>query len=269
MLVVDPKDRRLLLRLERGASVNTHRGLLLHDSIIGLVSGSTVMTNSGSSFVVYAPSFADVVLEMPRGAQIIYPKDIAAMLGELSLQPGLRILEAGFGSGALTMGMLSYGVKVVTVEKREDFASRGRKNVESFLPLELSANLTVVHGDVVEVELEGLFDRIALDLLDPWLVIPRLRSLLVDNGRVVIYVTNINQVQEAVRTLRSNAFIVDSVKEILERSWVVNGDVVRPEQKMVGHTGFIISAKTTQPRPTKRADDSGLPHDPSIDVTPL
>ncbi|MGC9155775.1 MAG: tRNA (adenine-N1)-methyltransferase [Ferrimicrobium sp.] len=264
VLVVDPKDRRLLLRLEAGASANTHRGLLTHDSIIGVTSGSTVLTRSGSTFVVYAPSFTDIVLEMPRGAQIIYPKDIAAMLGELSLQPGLRILEAGFGSGALTMGLLRYGAKVVTVEKREDFANRGRKNVESFLPPELSSNLTVVHGDVLEVALDGVFDRVVLDLLDPWTVIPRVRPLLSNDGRVVIYVTNINQVQEVVRAVRSNALIVDSVKEILERSWIVNGDVVRPEQKMVGHTGFIISAKTTQPSVAKPRDSEGPADDPRV-----
>jgi tRNA (adenine57-N1/adenine58-N1)-methyltransferase len=246
-LVVDPRGRRFLLLLEAGASVNTHRGLLEHDSIIGVLPGSTVPTRSGSGFVVYAPSFSDIILEMPRGAQIIYPKDIAAMLGELSLEPGMRVLEAGFGSGALTMGMLRCGVTVVAVEKREDFANRGRKNVESYLPANLSENLTVVNGDVTEVELEGRFDRIVLDLLDPWLVIGLVRHLLVADGRVVVYVTNINQVQEAVRVIRSNALLIDSVKEILERCWVVNGDVVRPEQKMIGHTGFIISARTTQP----------------------
>lgn len=246
-LVVDPRGRRLLLQLEAGASVNTHRGLLEHDSILGLPSGSTVPTRSGSRFVVYAPSFSDIILEMPRGAQIIYPKDIAAILWELSIEPGMRVLEAGFGSGALTMGMLRCGVFVVSVEKRDDFANRGRKNVDSFLPATLSQRLTVVNGDVTEVELEGRFDRIVLDLLDPWLVVGFVRHLLEADGRVVVYVTNINQVQETVRAMRSNALIVDSVKEVLERDWVVNGDVVRPEQKMIGHTGFIISARSTRP----------------------
>ena len=245
-LVVDPRGRRLLLSLQAGALVNTHRGLLEHDAVIGAASGATVVTRSGSSLTVYAPSFEDIVLEMPRGAQIIYPKDIAAMLGELSLLPGMRVLEAGFGSGALTMGLLRHGASVVAVEKREDFASRGRKNVESFLPPEVSSNLEVVLGDVMETEISGPFHRIVLDLLDPWRVLARVRPLLTSDGRVVVYVTNINQVQETVRAMRLHSLSVDSVKEILERSWIVNGDIVRPEQKMIGHTGFIISARASR-----------------------
>jgi tRNA (adenine57-N1/adenine58-N1)-methyltransferase len=249
VLVVDPRGRRLLLRLKAGASVNTHRGLLEHDSVIGIESGATVATRSGSSLAVWAPSFEDIVLEMPRGAQIIYPKDIAAMLGALSLEPGLRVLEAGFGSGAMTMGLLRQGASVVTVEKREDFAHRGQKNVESYLPASLHGQLEIVVGNVMEVELSGCFDRIVLDLLDPWLVVAHLRPLLASDGRVVVYVTNINQVQETVRAMRANHLSIDAVKEILERNWVVNGDVVRPEQKMIGHTGFIISARASAPRP--------------------
>ncbi len=242
VLVRDPRGRELLVRLEPGETINTHRGRVEHDRIIGRESGSTVESLSGSELLVIEPSFSDLIFNMPRGAQIIYPKDLAAILGQLSLYPGVHVLEAGIGSGALTLALLRAGCTVTSVEKRDDFANQALKNLNSFAR-PLLDGFTLIRGDIAEIELDGSFDRVVLDLLNPWDIVPIVEPRLRRNGHLVVYVTNIVQVQQTVTALRGRGMLLSGVKEVLERDWVVAGEVIRPEQKMVGHTGFIVTAR--------------------------
>ena len=129
ILLVDAKQRRYLLTLRSGSSFHTHVGLVAHDDLIGAYEGSTVYGSTGRRFLVVRPTLSDMVLKMPRGAQVIYPKDLAAILMEADIAPGMRVLEAGVGSGALSMALLRAGASVVGYELREDFANRAQNNV--------------------------------------------------------------------------------------------------------------------------------------------
>ncbi|MHB8190050.1 MAG: tRNA (adenine-N1)-methyltransferase [Ferrimicrobium sp.] len=254
VLVVDHRDREVLVQLVVGEVTNTHRGRVVHDEIIGRASGSVVATATGKRFLVVAPSFSDIVVHMPRGAQVIYPKDLGVIIQELSLLPGMRVLESGVGSGALSMALLRAGVELTGVELREDFARRAEKNLEAFLPPAVRGRMDLRIGDVGEFRSVEPFDRIALDLLDPWNIIPNLWDQLAHDGRIVVYVTNVNQMVETVTALRSAGFVGDTTKEVMERQWVVRGDVVRPEQRMVGHTGYVISAIRGERRTPNEVD---------------
>jgi len=170
ILLVDVKQRRYLLTLRSGASFHTHVGLVAHDDLIGAYEGSTVYGSTGRRFLVVRPTLSDMVLKMPRGAQVIYPKDLAAILMEADIAPGMRVLEAGVGSGALSMALLRAGASVVGYELREDFANRAHNNVVGMVGE--GADYRVELRDVYEgIEERGL-DRIVLDLPEPWRVIP-------------------------------------------------------------------------------------------------
>jgi tRNA (adenine57-N1/adenine58-N1)-methyltransferase len=252
VLLRDHKGRELLVQAGAEGTCHTHRGEVSLQALVGLGSGSLVETASGGRLEAHAPSQRELILHMPRGAQIIYPKDLAAILGELSLLPGMRVLEAGIGSGALTIALLRAGAIVTSYEVREDFARRAAKNIAAFVPAELVGHHELVVADVGEVAAESKFDRLALDMLAPWQVLPTLGDRLAHGGRAVIYVTNIVQVQSTVEVLPRTGLALERVVEILEREWVVDGEVVRPRQHMVGHTGFLVVARQ---RHRARRDD--------------
>lgn len=243
VLLRDHKGRELLVQAGREGVCNTHRGEVRLDALVGLGSGSIVETASGGRLEAHVPSQREVILHMPRGAQIIYPKDLAAILAELSLTPGDSVLEAGIGSGALTIALLRAGALVTSYEVREDFARRAAKNIAAFVPPELAQGHRLVVADVAEIEADLQFHRLALDMLAPWEVLPVLGARLTHGGRAVIYVTNIVQVQSTVDVLPRAGLSLERVIEILEREWVVEGEVVRPRQQMVGHTGFLVVAR--------------------------
>jgi tRNA (adenine57-N1/adenine58-N1)-methyltransferase len=243
VLLRDHKGRELLVQAGGEGICNTHRGEVRLAALVGLGSGSVVETASGGRLEAHVPSQREFILHMPRGAQIIYPKDLAAILAELSLTPGDSVLEAGIGSGALTIALLRAGALVTSYEVREDFARRAAKNIEAFVPPELARGHRLVVADVAEAEADLQFDRLALDMLAPWEVLPALGTRLTHGGRAVIYVTNIVQVQSTVGVLPQSGLLLERVIEILEREWVVEGEVVRPRQQMVGHTGFLVVAR--------------------------
>jgi tRNA (adenine57-N1/adenine58-N1)-methyltransferase catalytic subunit len=248
VLLVDPRGRRYLLRLASGGSFHTHSGILRHDDVIGRFEGATVGASTGRRFLVLRPTLAEVVLKMPRGAQVIYPKDLGAILMAADIGPGVRVLEAGVGSGALSMAMLRAGAEVIGYELRPDFAERARANVADFMGDD--ARYRVEERDVYEgIEADDL-DRVVLDLPEPWRVLAHARRALRPGGILVAYLPSITQVAALRAALEPHGFAMAETAEVLRRTWHVEARSVRPDHRMVAHTGFLTSAR-------RLADDPG------------
>lgn len=245
VLLVDAKQRRYLITLRAGASFHTHMGIVDHDHLIGVPEGSTVLGSTGRRFVVVRPTLSDAVLKMPRGAQVIYPKDLGAILIEADIAPGVRVLEAGVGSGALSMALLRAGAEVVGYELRDDFAERARSNVTSMLGP--TARYRVEIRDVYEgIEDSGL-DRILLDVPEPWRVLPHAIKALRPGGILCAYLPSINQTSQLRTAMEPSGFGMASTLEVLHRTWHVEDRSVRPDHRMVGHTGFLTTARLLVP----------------------
>jgi tRNA (adenine57-N1/adenine58-N1)-methyltransferase len=242
---IDRKGRRYLVTLRAGIQFHTHDGYIEHDTVIGSSEGARVFSSTGMPFVVVRPSLTDFVLKMPRGAQVVYPKDIAAIVMNADVFPGAVVLEAGTGSGALTLGLLrAVGDRgrVITYEVRQDFAERARANIESFLG-KIPDALDMRHGDVTEAEQPDGVDRIVLDLPEPWRVVPRALELLKPGGVFCSYVPTVPQISQTTDALRAAGFIDVVTTETLVRPWHVEGQSVRPDHRMVAHTGFITTGR--------------------------
>jgi tRNA (adenine57-N1/adenine58-N1)-methyltransferase len=255
VLLVDAKERRYLITLRAGASFHTHVGIIDHDDVIGIPEGSTVLGSTGRRFLVVRPTLSDAVLKMPRGAQVIYPKDLGAILIEADIAPGMRVLEAGVGSGALSMTLLRAGAEVVGYELREDFAQRARSNVEAMVGKR--ARYRVEIRDVyLGIEEEGL-DRILLDLPEPWQVLPHAVKALRPGGILCAYLPSINQTSQLRNAMEQSDFGMASTLEILHRTWHVEARSVRPDHRMVGHTGFLTTARLLLPFDDRSGRDPG------------
>lgn len=244
-LFLDGRDRRYLVTLAEGATFHTHAGFLGHDEVIGQEEGVSLTSSMGAGFTVVRPTLTDFVFKMPRGAQVVYPKDIGQIVVGADIAPGVTVLEAGTGSGALTMGLLrAVGAegRVISVEMREDHARRARENIETLLG-SIPDQLDLRVGDVTSLELDRKVDRIVLDLPEPWHVAQRADQLMRRGGIFCSYVPSTTQVQEIVRTLRATGFIDVTTSETLVRTWHVEGRSVRPDHRMVAHTGFITTAR--------------------------
>ena len=244
VLLVDAKRRRHLITLAAAGEFHTHAGVLPHDTIIGQPEGVTVRTTLGSRLVAVRPTLSDYVLEMPRGAQVIYPKDLGPILMLADVFPGARVLESGVGSGALTLALLravgSTG-HVTGYEIRDDFARRAQANVEGFLGPDQP--LTVEVRDVYEgIELDDL-DRVMLDLPEPWRVVKHAEAALHPGGILLAYLPTIGQVARLREELAGSAFGMVESLEVLQRTWHVDGQSVRPDHRMVAHTGFLTHAR--------------------------
>jgi tRNA (adenine57-N1/adenine58-N1)-methyltransferase catalytic subunit len=247
VLLQDAKGRRYLLTLERGGSFHSHRGQLAHDQLIGADEGSVARTDLGQKLLVLRPTLADWVVKMPRGAQVIYPRTIALMVMAADVQPGMTALEAGAGSGALSIALLQAlapGGRLLSFELRPDFAAQARRNVEAWFGKPPAA-WELREGDVVEqIAATGPVDRVLLDLLEPWLVVGGAAEALQQGGMLVAFVATIPQVMRTVETLEaSGRFGLVETSEAIIRPWHVDGLAVRPEHRMVGHTGFLVSAR--------------------------
>jgi len=245
VLLVDAKERRYLITLRTGASFHTHVGIVAHDDLIGTREGSTVLGSTGRRFLVVRPTLSDAVLKMPRGAQVIYPKDLGAILVEADIHPGVQVLEAGVGSGALSMALLRAGADVVGYELREDFADRARSNVTDMVGEQASyrVELRDVYDGIGEVGL----DRILLDLPEPWRVLPHARRALRPGGILCAYLPSINQTAQLRNALDEHGFGLASTLEVLHRTWHIEDRSVRPDHRMVGHTGFLTTARMLLP----------------------
>lgn len=244
-LFLDGRDRRYLVTLSAGATFHTHAGFLGHDEIIGEHEGMRLVSSLGARFTVVRPTLTDFVVKMPRGAQVVYPKDIGQIIVGADIAPGVTVLEAGTGSGALTLGLLravGNDGKVISFELREDHARRAKENIETLLG-RIPENLDLRVGDVTDMTLDEPVDRIVLDLPEPWHVVHRAPQLLRRGGIFCSYVPSTTQVQEVTRTLRLEGFIDVATSETLVRTWHVEGRAVRPDHRMVGHTGFITIAR--------------------------
>ena len=248
VLLVDRKDRRYLVTLHPGRSFQSHAGVIEHDSVIGRSEGEEVEAHqrdgrvtSSARYLVLRPTLADVVVGMPRGAQVIYPKDLGAIIIAADIFPGARVLEAGVGSGALSMAMLRAGAVITGYELRPDFAERARANVEAFLGPEQP--YSVLERDVyLGIETDGL-DRVVLDLAEPWQVVTHAEKALAPGGIFLAYLPTINQTAELRGALERSAFAMAETFEILRRTWHIEGRSVRPDHRMVAHTGFITHAR--------------------------
>jgi tRNA (adenine57-N1/adenine58-N1)-methyltransferase len=248
VLLVDRKRRRHLIRLVEGGEFHTHAGVLDHARIIGQDEGVTVRTNRNAALVALRPTLSEYVLEMPRGAQVIYPKDLGPILMLADVFPGARVLESGVGSGALTMTLLrAVGTtgSVTGYELREEFADRARRNVEGFLGTDVP--LRIETRDVYAgIDLTDL-DRIVLDLPEPWQVVKHAESALRPGGILLSYLPTILQVSTLRETLAGSTFGMAETIEILQRGWNVDGTSVRPDHRMVAHTGFLTVARKLTP----------------------
>ena len=247
VLLVDRKGRRYLVSLTEGGEFHTHAGSVAHDDLIGRPEGVAVRSSAGSRFRAVRPTLADFVLKMPRGAQVIYPKDLGPILMLADVFPGALVLEAGVGSGALSLALLRSGARVVGYETNAQFASRARANVAAFLGTEAVERYRVEGRDVYEGIAETDLDRVVLDLPEPWRVVKHAEAALRPGGIIVAYVPSIVQVSQLRDALASSEFAMAETVEVLVRSWHVEGQAVRPDHRMVAHTGFLTSARLMSP----------------------
>ncbi|OXM74790.1 MULTISPECIES: tRNA (adenine-N1)-methyltransferase [Amycolatopsis] len=256
--LTDPKGRNYTLVLAEGEEYHTHRGALRHDDLIGKPEGSVITSVGGTAYLALRPRLADYVLSMPRGAQVIYPKDAAQIVMWGDIFPGARVLEAGAGSGALTCSLLrAVGPEgsVLSYEVREDHAEHAVKNVERFFR-ERPANWTLKVDDLASHE--GEVDRVILDMLAPWEVLDTVHRSLVPGGVLVVYVATVTQLSRVTEALREmQGWTEPESWESLVRPWHVVGLAVRPEHRMVGHTAFLLTTRrladgVTPPRPQRR-----------------
>ena len=248
VLLVDAKARRHLVTLSVGGELHLHTGVLRHDDLIGQDEGVTVRTTLGARMVAIRPTLSEYVLEMPRGAQVIYPKDLGPILMLADIGPGARILESGVGSGALTMALLrAIGPtgSLVGYELREDFASRAQRNVEAFLGTDLPLRVEV--RDVYDGIDEEALDRVVLDLPEPWRVVKHAQEALRPGGILLAYLPTIGQVARLREELEASPFGMAQSLEVLHRGWHVEGQSVRPDHRMVAHTGFLTVARLLVP----------------------
>ncbi len=243
VVMIDSRQRRYLVTLADGKEFHTHAGVVRHDDMIGRPEGSEFRTASNARFVALRPTLADHVLKMPRGAQVIYPKDLGPILMLADIHPGARVFESGLGSGALSTTLLRAGAVITGYELREDFEARARENVEEFLGPEALTRYDTHLRNAYEGIEHGSFDRAVLDIPEPWQVVPHLLGTLRRGGILVAYNPSIVQVQQLRRVLDDGPWAMVETIEVLQRSWHVEGHAVRPDHRMVAHTGFLTHAR--------------------------
>ena len=248
--LTDAKGKMHTITLQINNEWHTHNGWLVHNDVIGLPQGSVVETTGGLKFLAFKPLLADYVLAMPRGATIVYPKDAALIVGIADVAPGLKVLEAGVGSGALTISLLravgSNGI-VHSFEKRDEFADIARKNVSNYFN-GLPENWLLQVGAVQEHEHLIKYDRVILDMLAPWECTEMAGAVLEPGGVFMAYVATTTQLSLTAETIKSSALFTEpESSESLIRGWHHEGLAVRPQHRMIGHTGFLIMARRLAP----------------------
>ena len=247
--LTDPKGRLHTITLTPGREFHTHRGLFAHDELIGAPEGSVVRNTAGVEYLALRPLLADYVLSMPRGAAVVYPKDAGQIVAMADVFPGARVVEAGVGSGALTMSLLRAvgdAGSVHSFERRADFADIARANVETFFGGPHPAwRLTV--GDLVEslpANLVEPVDRVVLDMLAPWECLDAVADALLPGGVLICYVATATQLSRVAEAMRGHgAWTEPTGWESMVRGWHLEGLAVRPQHRMVGHTGFLITSR--------------------------
>lgn len=249
--LVDHKGRQYALTLKPGETFQHSGARIPHDELIGIPDGTFVQLSNGNTLLAIYPTLAEYTLKMPRGAQIIYPKDLAMITIWGDVYPGARVLEAGVGSGALTIALLrAVGERgtVVSYEVRNEFARTAMKNIERYLGAVPNFSLRledVYEGiDVGQDESPLLFDRVVFDLSEPWRVVPQAVKALRTGGLYLSYVPTVPQVEQTVKALeQARVFGLIETFETLLRTWNIKGRSVRPDHRMVAHSGFITVAR--------------------------
>ena len=248
--LTDPKGKLYSFTITPGKEWHTHKGWITHDDLIGLPEGSVVSTTAGLKFTAFIPLLADYVLSMPRDATIVYPKDAAMIVGVADIYPGARVLEAGVGSGALTLSLLrAVGPEgsVHSVERRQDFADNATANITDYFG-EKPANWSLEAGSVQEKEFTHEFDRVILDMLAPWECVEMAAKVLRPGGVFLAYVATTTQLSATAEAIKEDGhFTEPESSETIVRGWHHEGLAVRPQQRMIGHTGFLIQSRRMAP----------------------
>lgn len=248
--LTDPKGKLYSFTIVAGKEWHTHKGWISHDDLVGMPEGSVVSTTAGLKFTAFKPLLADYVLTMPRGATIVYPKDAAMILGLADIYPGARVLEAGVGSGALTISLLRAvgdGGSVHSVERRADFAENARSNIGNYFG-SAPANWRLTVGDLQEQEVSDDYDRVILDMLAPWECVDYAARALRPGGVFMAYVATTTQLSVTAEAMKADGrFTEPESSETIVRGWHHEGLAVRPQQRMIGHTGFLIQSRRMAP----------------------
>ncbi len=252
--LTDPKGRLRTITLKEGGEVHTHHGVLRHAQLVGLPDGSVVANSAGHEYLALRPLLRDFVMSMPRGAAIVYPKDAAQILAQADVFPGATVVEAGVGSGALSLWLLrAVGAagRLVSFERRADFAEVARANIETFLGAP-PANHEIVVGGLAEALPHavpaGTADRVVLDMLAPWECVDAVAEALTPGGVVLCYVATATQLSRVAEYVRGTGLFTEpDASETMVRGWHVQGLAVRPDHRMVAHTGFLLTARRLAP----------------------
>lgn len=280
--LTDPKGRLHTITLEAGREFHTHRGRLAHDQLIGAPDGSVVRNTAGVEYLALRPLLSDYVMSMPRGAAVVYPKDAGQILAMADIFPGATVVEAGVGSGALSMSLLravGEGGRLHSFERRADFADIARANARAFFGADHPAwEVTVgdLAAELASAEPEGSVDRVVLDMLAPWDCLDAVARALAPGGVLICYVATATQLSRVAEGMRDHGgFTEPEAWESLVRGWHLEGLAVRPQHRMHGHTGFLITTRRLAPgvipplrkrRPAKGAygdgTDPGAPGKP-------
>lgn len=248
VLLIDKRERRYLVTLGTGKQFHSHLGIVEHDDLIGSPEGSYVQSTGGSKMLVLRPTLGDFTVKMKRGAQVIYPKDVGLILVYADIFDGATVLEAGTGSGSLTLALARavgpHG-RVISYEVRHDHHERAMDNVTTWYEGRggKPENIELRRGDVFEGAPESGIDRMVLDLPEPWRAVGPTTASLASGGLLCCYLPTVPQVVQIVDGLRSNGFGFIETLEGLVRTWNVDGPSVRPDHRMVAHTGFIVTAR--------------------------
>ncbi len=261
-----PKGQLHTVTLTETGGLHTHRGVLWHTEIVGRPEGSVLTASNGDAYLALRPLLADYVMSMPRGAAIIYPKDAAQIIGLADIHPGATVVEAGVGSGGLSLWLLRAigpAGRLLSFERRAEFADIARGNVAGFLG-EVPANWEIALGDLAdELPARGVeADRVILDMLAPWECLPAVSAALAPGGVLLCYVATVTQLSRTAEAIRaSGLYTQPQSSETIVRGWHVEGLAVRPDHRMVGHTGFLLTARrlapgAVLPAPARRASKS-------------
>jgi tRNA (adenine57-N1/adenine58-N1)-methyltransferase catalytic subunit len=255
--LTDPKGRHHTIILEPGQRFHTHKGSLAHDDIIGRDDGSVITTDKDVDYVALRPRLADYVLSMPRGAAIIYPKDAAEIIQRADIGPGHRVVEAGVGSGALTLWLLralAPDGELISIERRHEFAEVADANIHTYYGDATPGSWSLQVGDFVDVAQAmdpQSVDRVVLDMLAPWECINQSIRILRPGGILIAYVATVTQLSRVVEAIRNTGrFTTPESTETLVRTWHVDGLAVRPDHRMIGHTAFLVWARLLAPGST-------------------
>ena len=249
-----PKGILNTITLEAGARFGSHKGEILHDDIIGKPSGSVIANHNGDQYLALKPLLSDYVLSMPRGAAIVYPKDAGQIIVEGDIFPGATVIEAGVGSGALSSYLIrAIGPegKLTSFERRPEFAEIAKANVANFLGY-APTNWEVVDGSlqqrVGEQVPAGTADRVVLDMLAPWECISEVATAMRPGGLIIVYVATVTQLSRTAEEIKEHGGFTDPHSwESMVRPWHLDGLAVRPEHRMISHTGFLLSARRLAP----------------------